>query len=86
MRIRSPLLFLLTASICWAVQALTQITYKLDERLESSRYPLAFQKGQLAGSGAPILTSALAQAQCILVGEDHGIALICCLREEHGSD
>ncbi|HTJ44901.1 MAG TPA: hypothetical protein VL463_22495 [Kofleriaceae bacterium] len=39
-------------------------------------YPLAVQKGALAGKGADVLRPALDDATFVLIGEDHGIAQV----------
>jgi len=46
------------------------------ERLRTNRYELRVQQGHLSGTGASVLESAVADAQFVLVGEDHGIAQI----------
>lgn len=46
----------------------------LKDALEKDRYSLSIENGQLAGTGTPVLKTALSQSQFILVGEDHGIA------------
>jgi hypothetical protein len=46
------------------------------ERLNQNRYELKVQDGRLVGSGVPILTSAVKDAQFVMIGEDHGIAQI----------
>jgi hypothetical protein len=43
-------------------------------KLLQSRYSLAVRNGQLAGSGAEVLQSAIAQSRFVLLGEDHGNA------------
>lgn len=40
--------------------------------LEQHRYSLEVQDGAFSGTAAPVLTTALAQAHFVLVGEDHG--------------
>jgi hypothetical protein len=47
---------------------------QLVAKLLEHRYSLSVVNGQLLGSGAPILQSALAQSQFVLLGENHGIA------------
>jgi len=49
---------------------------KFAERLLQNRYQIDFQEGRLAGTGLPVLQKALAGAQFVLIGEDHGIAQI----------
>jgi hypothetical protein len=49
---------------------------KFNERLLQNRYQLGFQDGQLSGTGEPVLKNALANAQFVLIGEDHGISQI----------
>jgi hypothetical protein len=49
---------------------------KFIDRLLQNRYPLNVQSGRLEGSGLPILENALAGAQFVLIGEDHGISQI----------
>ncbi len=49
---------------------------KFTERLLQNRYQLGFQEGQLSGIGLPVLKNALANAQFVLIGEDHGISQI----------
>jgi hypothetical protein len=49
---------------------------KFADRLLQNRYQIAFQDGRLSGTGAPVLRNALAGAQFVLIGEDHGIAQI----------
>ena len=43
-------------------------------KVVQNRYSLSVQHGQLSGSGAPVLQSAIAQSRFVLLGEDHGIA------------
>lgn len=45
-------------------------------RWKKNRYSLSIENGQLTGTGATILKTALSQSQFILIGEDHGIAQI----------
>ena len=75
-RVPWALPFLLLGSLSWATGAAAQKNDPLNQRLESSRYSLTINNGQLAGTGASIVTGALDQAQFVLVGEDHGIAQI----------
>jgi hypothetical protein len=49
---------------------------KFSERLLQNRYQLNSQEGRLSGTGLPVLQSALASAQFVLIGEDHGISEI----------
>lgn len=49
---------------------------KFTERLLQNRYQIGVQEGQLSGSGLPVLQNALANAQFVLIGEDHGISQI----------
>jgi hypothetical protein len=70
----------LTSSVvCLALLALTPALAqenKLIERLLQNRYQVGFQEGQLSGTGLPVLQKALANAQFVLIGEDHGISQI----------
>lgn len=70
----------LTSSIlCAAALTLTPALaqeHKFTERLLQNRYQIDFQEGRLAGTGLPVLQKALAGAQFVLIGEDHGIAQI----------
>ncbi|MBS1852264.1 MAG: hypothetical protein JST79_15260 [Acidobacteria bacterium] len=45
-------------------------------RLQENRYDLAVHDGEWSGSAAPVLREAMARAQYILLGEDHGLAEI----------
>jgi len=49
---------------------------KFMDRLLQNRYQLAVREGQLSGTGLPVLQNAVAGAQFVLIGEDHGIAQI----------
>ena len=49
---------------------------KFSDRLLQNRYQIDLQEGSLAGTGLPVLQKALAGAQFVLIGEDHGIAQI----------
>ena len=70
----------LTSSIlCAAALTLTPALAqenKFAERLLQNRYQIELQEGRLAGTGLPVLQKALAGAQFVLIGEDHGIAQI----------
>jgi hypothetical protein len=44
---------------------------ELEQRLQEVRYGLSVEEGKLSGSAAPVLTSAIAEAQYVLIGEDH---------------
>jgi hypothetical protein len=46
---------------------------KFVEVLLQNRYSLAVMNGQLSGTGAPLLQSALAESQFVLLGEKHGL-------------
>src|SRR5271168_3686126 len=46
------------------------------ETLKKNRAAISVQDGRLAGSGAEILRGALADAQFVALGEDHGIRQI----------
>jgi hypothetical protein len=46
------------------------------DRLAKNHYSIEVKDGRLTGPGAPILETALADAQFVLLGEDHGIAQI----------
>jgi hypothetical protein len=46
------------------------------DRLLKNRYLLNVQEGRLSGTGLPVLQNALAGAQFVLIGEDHGISQI----------
>ncbi len=47
---------------------------KFIARLLQSRYSLSVRNGQLLGTGAQVLQSAIAQSRFVLLGEDHGLA------------
>jgi hypothetical protein len=49
---------------------------KFSDRLLHNRYQLGFQEARLSGTGLPVLKNALADAQFVLIGEDHGISQI----------
>jgi hypothetical protein len=49
---------------------------KFIDRLLQNRYLVNVQSGRLEGSGLPVLENALAGAQFVLIGEDHGISQI----------
>ena len=67
--------FLGTLVLTLASSLLAQ-TPNFAEQLNKQRYELDVQDGHLAGSGIPVLESALKDAQFVMVGEDHGIAEI----------
>jgi len=46
------------------------------DHLNKNRYDLKLQDGRLSGTGAPVLETAIKDAQFVMVGEDHGIAEI----------
>lgn len=46
------------------------------DRVAKNRYAIEVKNGRLSGEGAAVLESALADAQFVLLGEDHGIAQI----------
>ena len=43
-------------------------------KLLENRYSLSVRDGQLSGTGAQVLRSAIAQSRFVLLGEDHGLA------------
>lgn len=47
---------------------------KFTGKLLQNRYGLSVRDGRLAGTGAPVLQSAIAQSRFILPGEIHGLA------------
>src|SRR5271157_5238935 len=49
---------------------------RFTDRLLQNRYQLNFQERRLSGTGLPVLQTALAGAQFVLIGEDHGISQI----------
>jgi hypothetical protein len=73
--------FFLSAALCaltWQAQAqpmppgATPTSDRgLAQRLREVRYGLSVEGGKLSGTAAPVLTSAIAEAQYILIGEDH---------------
>jgi hypothetical protein len=42
-----------------------------EQKLRETRYELRMENGKFAGSAAPVLESAIANAQYVLIGEDH---------------
>ena len=66
----------LGALVLALASALPAQTPNFAEQLNKQRYELSVQEGHLAGSGVPVLESALKDAQFVMVGEDHGIAEI----------
>jgi len=56
--------------------AVAQQPPSFTEQLNKNRYDLKVQDGRLSGAGAPVLESAMKDAQFVMVGEDHGIAEI----------
>lgn len=66
----------LGALVLALASALPAQTPSFAEQLNKQRYELSVQDGHLAGSGVPVLESALKDAQFVMVGEDHGIAQI----------
>ena len=42
-------------------------------QLLQNRYGLSIRSGQLSGTGAQVLQSAIAQSRFVLLGEDHGM-------------
>jgi len=49
---------------------------KLGDALEQNRFPIEVRDGKLAGPGSAVLQAALAEANFVLLGEDHGIRQI----------
>lgn len=47
-----------------------------DAAIAQQRYALTFENGAFAGTGAAIIAKAVAGAQYVMIGEDHGIAEI----------
>jgi hypothetical protein len=70
---------IISAILCCALLGLTPALAqenKFTDRLLQNRYELNFQEGRLSGTGLPVLQNALAGAQFVLIGEDHGISQI----------
>jgi hypothetical protein len=69
----------ITAALCLAVLGLVPAAgqeNKFTARLLQNRYQLGIDGEHLTGTGLPVLQSALADAQFVLIGEDHGISQI----------
>ncbi len=47
---------------------------KFSARLLQNRYGLSIRDGQLTGTGAPVLRTAIAQSRFVLLGETHGLS------------
>jgi len=47
---------------------------KFTVKLLHNRYGLSVRNGELSGTGAPVLQSAIARSRFVLLGEEHGIA------------
>jgi hypothetical protein len=76
---RLTFLRLTSSVLCLAAITLTPALAqenKFMDRLLKNRYQLNFQAGRLDGTGLPVLQNALASAQFVLIGEDHGISQI----------
>jgi hypothetical protein len=70
---------LISPALCLVLIGLTPALAqenKFADRLLQNRYQLNFQDGRLLGTGLPVLQSALAGTQFVLIGEDHGISQI----------
>jgi hypothetical protein len=63
-------------SLTFALAAAAQQPATFTDQLNKNRYDLKLQDGRLSGTGAPVLESAIKDAQFVMVGEDHGIAEI----------
>ncbi len=59
-----------------AMPATAQQAETFADRLAINRYQIDVKDGRLSGAGATVLESALADAQFVLVGEDHGMAQV----------
>src|ERR1700683_1381255 len=80
MRITSSLSLTLSLSVLLASQLLyaqapaetaqPQPT-AFEQKLRESRYDLRLESGKFLGNAAPVLESAIANAQYVLIGEDH---------------
>jgi hypothetical protein len=62
-----------------------------DEKLREARYDLRIENGKFAGSAAPVLEDAIANAQYVLLGEDHitreipqFASIVCDIMAPHG--
>lgn len=62
--------------VCLAVSAARAQNAALIETLQKHRAGITVKDGKLNGPGADVLRPALAEAQFVLMGEDHGIAQI----------
>lgn len=72
---KTLVLLLLTLAPFSSIPAHTQEA-DFRDRLSKNRYPLVLENGHLSGSGMTVLRAALAGAQFVMVGEDHGISQI----------
>src|SRR5262245_22901336 len=61
------------ASVAHGAQSSPQLNPFVTKLLQN-RYPLAVRGAQLAGAGADVLRSAIAQSRFVLLGEYHGVA------------
>jgi hypothetical protein len=68
MRIRLPLL---AALACLPAHAAEPTPPTLAQALQATRASLTLEHGHLAGPAAPTLTTAIAQARYVAIGEDH---------------
>jgi hypothetical protein len=62
----SPLVYAQTPDVAVAAQRPT-----FEQKLREVRYDLRMENGKMAGGAAPVLESAIAAAQYVLIGEDH---------------
>ena len=59
------------ARLIWAQTPVEPAPPSFDQKLREVRYELRFDNGRFVGNGAPVLDSSIANAQYVLIGEDH---------------
>jgi hypothetical protein len=59
------------ARLIWAQTPVEPAPPSFDQKLREVRYELRFDNGRFVGNGAPVLESSIANAQYVLIGEDH---------------
>jgi len=64
----------LASTLLFAAQSSAPPTDRFVSKVLQSRYSLSVREGQLSGTGAAVMLSAIAQSRFVVVGEDHGLA------------
>jgi hypothetical protein len=66
----------LSVCLCVLVRAANAQNSAFVETLQKNRVAISVMEGKMGGPGADLLRPALAEAQFVLLGEDHGIQQI----------